>query len=196
MKITWIAAGLAVASVAACTQADQTRADSAAGALGDRIDSATTDLRREYSDAELAGLLNAVNDAEIEMGNMVASKATDPEVRAFAQQIARDHQALKRDVNALASKLNIRPIVPVADEDLPENHRRAMADLTAKPAGAEFDEAFVEHEIAVHREALDEVQDALNRNPNPDLRALLEQARTGLEAHLTQARNLERKFGA
>ncbi len=45
------------------------------------------------------------------------------------------------------------------------------------------------------QDALDEVEDALRRNRNQELRPLLEKARDGLRAHLTAAEELERKLG-
>jgi predicted outer membrane protein len=71
-----------------------------------------------------------------------------------------------------------------------------MRDLRAKAKGAEFDEAFLEHEIRMHRKMLDEVKDAIGRSQSADMRALLEKARDGIQGHLTTAEDLEKKFGA
>jgi hypothetical protein len=42
---------------------------------------------------------------------------------------------------------------------------------------------------------LDEVEDALQRNRNPEIRPLLEKVRDGIRAHLSRAEELEKKFG-
>jgi putative membrane protein len=184
----------------ACDRGDRETAmaemDSALDTAKARLDTAVGRLGREYSDAELTGFVNEFNDAEVEIGQLAASKATDAQVKAFASQIVRDHRALKADVNRTVQRLNITPTVPEDDEDLAEDHQAAMQDLRAKAKGAAFDEAFVEHEIRMHRKVLDEVKDAIGRSQSADMRTLLEQARDGLQAHLTKAEELEKKFGA
>ena len=166
-----------------------------AAAMAGRADSAARAGVREYTDAELLGFLNAANDGETEMGRMVEAKATDAQVKAFARRAAGEHQALKKEVDALAAKLNVTPAVPENDEDLVDDHRKAMADLNGKGRGKEFDEAYVEHEIAMHKKVIDEVEDALERSQNADMRALLQKALTGLRAHLQAAEAIEKKFG-
>jgi putative membrane protein len=184
----------------ACDRGDRETAmaemDSALDTAKARLDTAVGRLGREYSDAELTGFVNEFNDAEVEIGQLAASKATDAQVKAFASQIVRDHRALKADNNRTVQQLNITPTVPEDDEDLAEDHQAAMQDLRAKAKGAAFDEAFVEHEIRMHRKVLDEVKDAIGRSQSADMRTLLEQARDGLQAHLTKAEELEKKFGA
>ena len=188
------------ASLGACDRGDRETAmaeiDSALDTARARLDTAVGRLGREYSDAELTGFVNAFNDAEVEVGQLATSKATDAEVKAFASQIVRDHRALKADVNRTVQQLNLTPMVPEDDEDLAEDHQAGMRDLRAKAKGAEFDEAFVEHEIRMHRKVLDEVKDAIGRSQSADMRTLLETARDGIQAHLTRAEELEKKFGA
>jgi putative membrane protein len=184
----------------ACDRGDRETAmaemDSALDTARARFDTAVGRLGREYSDAELTGFVNAFNDAEVEVGQLATTRATDAEVKAFASQIVRDHRALKADVNRAVQQLNIAPTVPEDDENLAEDHQAGMRDLREKAKGGEFDEAFVEHEIRMHRKVLDEVKDAINRSQSVEMRTLLEKARDAIQAHLTKAEELEKKFGA
>jgi putative membrane protein len=195
---------LAIVATAAllggCDRGDRETAiaemDTALDTARARLDTAVGRLGREYSEAELTGFVNAFNDAEVEVGQLGTSMATDAQVKAFASQIVRDHRALKADVNRAAQQLNLTPTVPDDDENLAEDHQAGMRDLRAKAKGAEFDEAFLEHEIRMHRKVLDEVRDALGRTQSAELRTLLEKARDGIQGHLTRAEELEKKFGA
>jgi putative membrane protein len=192
---------IAVAALfGACDRGDRETAmaelDTAFDTARARIDTAVGRLGREYTDAELTGFLNAFNDAEIEVGHLAMSRATDPEVKRFASLVVREHQALKANVNRTAQQLNLNPMVPEDDEGLRKDHQDGLSNLRARAGGEEFDEAFVEHEIRMNRKVLDEVRDALNRTQDPQLRSLLERARTTLEEHLKQAEALEKKFGA
>jgi putative membrane protein len=191
----------AAAILGACDRGDRDTAmaeiDTAVDAARAQVDTAIGRLAsREYSDAELTGFINAFNDAEVEVGQLATSMATDAQVKAFAQRIVREHRALKTDVNRAAQQLNLTPAIPEDDEDLAEDHQAGMRDLRAKAKGAEFDEAFLEHEIRMHRKVLDEVRDAAGRSQSADMRALLEKARDGIQSHLTAAEELEKKFGA
>jgi putative membrane protein len=184
----------------ACDRGDRETAmadiDTALDTAKARMDTAVGRLGREYSDAELTGFINEFNDAEVEVGQLATTKATDAQVKAFASRIVRDHQALKAHVNRAAQQLNLTSTGPEDDEDLREDHEAGMRDRRAKAKGAEFDEAFVEHEIRMHRKVLDEVKDALGRTQSADMRTLLEKARDGIQGHLTTAEELEKKFGA
>jgi putative membrane protein len=189
-----------VAALSACDRGDRETAmaemDSVLDTARARLDTAVGRVGREYSDAELTGFVNAFNDAEVEVGQLATTKATDAEVKAFASQIVRDHRALKTDVNRTVQQLNITATVPEDDENLAEDHQAGMRDLRATAKGVEFDEAFLEHEIRMHRKVLDEVKDAIGRSQSVDMRTFLEKARDGLQAHLTRAEELEKKFGA
>lgn len=162
------------------------RMESAAGALGSR----------EYSDAEMLGLVRALDDTEIEIGRLGMSLATDPQVKSFATRIVREHRELKAATDSVAYQLELDPVLPEDDEDLIDDHRAAMRDLRTKAQGDEFDEAFLEHQIAMHRKLLDEVRLAAERSQDPTLRALLAKTRDGMAEHLSAAEGLEKRFGA
>jgi putative membrane protein len=182
--------------LSACDRADRGAVDTALGAAGDTIAAVAGRVAGpEYSNAELAGFVNAYNDAEIEIGQMAVTKATDPQVREFARRIVGEHRALRTEVTGSAQRLGLTPSMPAADEGLKSDHAEGMRDLTARTSGREFDEAFLEHEIKMHKKVLDEVEDALQRNRNPELRPVLEKARDGIRAHLKTAEELEKKFG-
>jgi putative membrane protein len=181
----------------ACDRADRAAVDTALATAGDTISAVAGRIGGpEYSSAELVGFVNAYNDAEIEIGEMAQTKATDPQVRDFARRIVGEHRALRTEVTNSAQRLNLAPTMPTDDENLRVDHQSGMRDLTARARGREFDEAFLEHEIKMHKKVLDEVEDALQRNRNPELRPLLEKARDGLRGHLRTAEELEKRFGA
>jgi putative membrane protein len=185
----------------ACNRGDRAGVDTAVsdttGAIAAGADTVAGRVAgREYTNAELVALINTYNDAEVEVGKMAQTKATDPQVRAFARRIVGEHQALKTEVTNTAKQGNITPAMPDDDEDLTKDHQDGMRDLNGKAKGKEFDEAFLEHEIKMHKKVLDEVDDALGRNRNQEIRTLLEHVRDGLRAQLTRAEELEKKFGA
>jgi putative membrane protein len=196
-----VTAALAALLAGACSPADRADVDTALAKANDAVASAVDSVAgrvggQEYTNAELVGFVNAYNDAEMEIGQLAQTKATDPQVRNFARRIVGGHRALKTEVTNAAQRLSIAPTMPAADENLPEDHQTGIRELNALAKGRDFDRAFVKHEIKMHRKVLDEVMDALQRNRNPEIRPVLEKARDGLRAHLTTAEELERKLGA
>ena len=194
-------AAIAGTLLSACSRDAGDKVDSgltkAVEAIGAATDSAAGRLAgAEYTNAQLSAFINTYNDAEIEMGQMAQTKATDPEVRTFAQSLVTEHRALKTEVTSTAQRLGVTPAVEADIENITERHQEAMRELGEKAAGKPFDEAFLEHEIRMHKAVLDEIEDSLGRNRNPELKALLEKARDGIKAHLTKAEELEKKVSA
>jgi putative membrane protein len=185
-----------IALMTACNRGDRAAVDTAFDAARDTVAVAAGRLAgAEYTNAELVGFVNTYNDAEIEIGQMAQTKATDPQVRDFARRIVEEHRALRTEVTSTAERLALTPTMPAADEGLTTDHAEGMRDLTARARGRAFDEAFLEHEIKMHKKVVDEVEDALQRNRNPEIQPLLEKARDGLRMHLRTAEELEKKFG-
>lgn len=185
----------------ACERGDGASVDTAltkaVEALGAATDSVASRLAsRAYSNAELAGFINTYNDAEIQMGELAQAKATESEVRTFAQQIVTEHRALRAEVTRAARSLDIDPAVAGDIENITERHQEGMRDLNDRAAGRGFDEAYLRHEIRMHRSVLEEIEDTLGRNRNPELRTLLEKVRDGVRAHLAKAEELEKKVTA
>jgi putative membrane protein len=196
-----VMAAIGAVVLGACNRTDRAEVDTALGKAGDVATAAVDTVAgrlggQEYSNAELVGFVNAYNDAEVEIGGLAQTKATDPQVRDFARRIVSEHRALKTEVTNAAQGLNLTPTMPTADENLPEDHQAGMRDLNALAKGRDFDRAFVKHEVKMHKKVLDEVEDALRRNRNQEIRPVLEKARDGIRMHLTTAEELERKLGA
>jgi putative membrane protein len=196
-----VTAAIGAVLLGACNRADRAEVDTALGKAGAVVAGAVDTVAgrlggQEYTNAELAGFVNAYNDAEVEIGQLAQTKATDTQVRDFARRIVSEHRALKTEVTNAAQRLSLTPTMPTADENLPEDHQAGMRDLNALAKGREFDRAFVKHEIKMHKKVLDEVEDALRGTRNADIRPVLEKARDGLRAHLTTAEELEKKLGA
>lgn len=195
-----VTAAVGVVLLGACNRADRAEVDTTVGRVGDAVATAVDTVAgrlggQEYTNAELVGFVNAYNDAEVEVGQLAQTKATDTQVRDFARRIVTEHRALKTEFTNAAQRLTLTPTMPTADENLPEDHQAGLRDLNALAKGRDFDRAFVKHEIKMHRKVVDEVEDALRRDRNQEIRPVLEKARDGLRAHLTTLEELERKLG-
>ncbi|HEY7569057.1 MAG TPA: DUF4142 domain-containing protein [Gemmatimonadaceae bacterium] len=152
---------------------------------GVHIDTAAgvTDMR-EYTEAELLGLIGLANDGTIELARLAQQRATSPEVKALVGKAIQGHTELDRGAKDLAATLNLTPTVPMADESLAENQRKWVEELNAKAPGKDWDKEYLEYEIARHETVLDEVNDALSREQPPEVKAFLETVKSHIEGHL------------
>jgi len=65
-----------------------------------------------------------------------------------------------------------------------------------KLKGAEFDKAYIDHEVAYHQQVLDAIDKVLVPNAkNEELKALIVKVRPAFEAHLQHAQQIQSKLG-
>jgi len=123
--------------------------------------------------------------AEAEAGKMAAEKASDPQVKAYGEQLQKDHSAANMKLAQLASTKGI-----TASETLEEDARTQLDDL-AKLSGAEFDRAFVERfGVTAHEKAIALFEREAKEGQDPDIRAFAEQTLATLRSHLQMAQQL------
>jgi putative membrane protein len=153
---------------------------------GMRVDTAAgiTDLTREYTEAELLGLIGLANEGTIELAKMAQTSAASPEVKTLAGKAVEGHSELDRKAKDLAAQLNLTPMVPTADESLAEKHRTWVEELNTKPKGKAWDADYLKYEIERHEIILDEVKYALSREQRPEMRAFLEEVKKHVEGHV------------
>ena len=201
-EIIAVAAALAVG---ACSRADRRAADSAIDTTTSRVAAAVDTAARRvesaagsvlkptgWTDARIVAFSTMSSDGEMRESQLAVRKATNPEVKAFARQLVTDHRALISETKALAAKLNVTP--DTADGDVRDAVKHAedeIKDLTDKPAGLDWDKAYIDNQIDDHKDVLDKLQDAAKNATSPELRAALEKATGKVQEHLTKAQNIK-----
>ena len=190
---TPFAALCAAALVAACSKGDSSGdsirvADSAAAANIAATQPAAP-AAPALTDPNIVALLDAANVADSAAGVIAASKGTSADVKSFGRDMARDHHALRKMGQDLATKLNVTPAMPAGDSSAAQ--ASAFRDsLNAMPKGAAWDQAYIGHEVAYHEAVLRTAQAGLAAAQNAELKALIEKAAPNVQAHLERARSL------
>ncbi len=64
---------------------------------------------RAITDAQIAAIVVTANQVDIDAGKLAASTATDPQVKAFGQQMVTDHTGVNKQAGALVTKLGVTP---------------------------------------------------------------------------------------
>lgn len=145
----------------------------------------------KVSDAEIAAIVVVANTVDAETGDLAVAQASNPAVKDFGQTMARDHRAVNEQASALVAKLGVTPQESEVSRKLRADGTAFQQELKAK-SGAEFDRAYVAHEVAYHQAVLDAVDKLLIPNAtNAELKQTLIGVRPAFEGHLRMARELE-----
>jgi putative membrane protein len=152
--------------------------------------SMTTDgaAMRPNADPHIVGIVANANQGEIDQGNAAASRATNSDVRAFAQMMVADHTTALGAVRDTSGRAGITPADNDTTAALQRTSRETITNL-ATYSGADFDRQYMQTQINLHQwllTALD--QHLIPLAANRDLRSLLETQRVSVAAHLEQAR--------
>jgi putative membrane protein len=150
--------------------------------------------QRALDDPTIVAIFDAANTADIETGSLASKRAGSKAVREYGAMIAHDHDAVRQLGRDLAKRLGVTP-TPPADDASAKAHAEAMATLRAKH-GADFDRAFLQHEIAFHQAVIDAVQSTLlPAIQNGELKALVIKVAPAFQAHMLAAQRLEKELG-
>ncbi len=142
---------------------------------------------------DASGVLSQIavaNQTEIQQGQAAATKATAPTVKQFASRLVKDHKANARQLQQLATKLNVT-IAESGAQPATESQSATMGELAGK-SGAEFDQAYLDAEIQAHERNVDKIRNQLLPVADqPEVRDFLQQTAAALEGHLASAKQLK-----
>lgn len=145
-------------------------------------------------DATIVAIFDEANTADIETSGLAAKRGASKDVRDLGKQFAHDHTAVRQQGRDLAKKLGVTPTPPKPDEGK-EAAEAALKDLESKH-GAEFDKAYLAHEVAYHQQVIDAINNTLlPAIQNADLKAFVQKIVPAFEGHLAAAKNLQQKLG-
>jgi putative membrane protein len=201
LKRVLILGGTTLACLAACSKGD-TAADSAGGSAAPAIaaDSTATSgtpnaAAGGMGDAQIAHVAVTANSADSAGGEMAKKSASAASVKEFGQMMITDHGALNKQAGDVATKASLTPADNPTSQSLKANHDQASQQL-ATMKGAAFDSAYIAHEVQMHQMLLDSLDGSwINAAQNADLKALLQQARGGVAAHLDRAKSIQSSLG-
>ena len=180
-------------ALAACTANEQKQASDTAAMTPTPSAAAATPAASgaaAVTDPQIAAIVVAANNADIEGGRLAASKSTNAKVKEFANRMITDHGGVNKAAAALVTKLGVTPEESPASRQQTESGERARQSLQGK-TGAEFDRAYIANEVTYHENLLGAIDKVLLPSAqNAELKGLLEQTRPAVVAHLKHAQEL------
>ena len=147
-------------------------------ALTGLLAGAITYAQGKPTDPQIAHIAYTAGVIDIEAAKQALAKSKNADVRAFAEQMVRDHEAVNKQALALVKKLGVTPEDNDTSKALNKQAAAKKAELD-KLTGAAFDKAYAANEVAYHvtvNGALEKV--LIPSSTNGELKNLLQ---TGLK---------------
>jgi putative membrane protein len=145
------------------------------------------------TDPQIAHIAYTAGAIDVDAAKQALAKTHNATIRAFAEQMQRDHEAVNAQALELCKALNVTP----EDNPTSQTLSKAAADTRARLAGlsgAAFDRAYIDNEVAFHKTVNDALKDTLIPSAsNARLKALLE---TGLKLFLGHQQHAEHTAAA
>jgi putative membrane protein len=118
--------------------------------------------------------------AEVALGKMAASKATDSQVKDFGNMMVMDHGKANAELMSIAKTKNIT--LPAA---LDAEHQ-AKSDSLSKLSGKDFDRGYVAVMVEGHKKTLALMQSEASNGKDADLKAFAAKTAPVVKHHLDE----------
>ena len=130
------------------------------------------------TDPQIANIAYTAGQLDIEAAKQTLEKSKNKDVRAFAEDMVRDHTAVNKQALDLVKKLKVTPEDNDTSKALTKQAAAKRAEL-AKLSGAAFDKAYITNEVAYHKTVDSALENTLIPSAsNAELKNLLQ---TGLK---------------
>jgi putative membrane protein len=124
--------------------------------------------------------------AEVNVGQMAANKASDPNIKQFGQRMVDDHGKANDELRQIAEKENLTlPTEPSKDE-------QTTADKLSRLQGSKFDAEYAREMVKDHQQDVALFEKEANSGTNPELKAFAQKTLPTLKEHLQLAKQLPR----
>lgn len=127
---------------------------------------------------------------EVKLGKLATEKGSNPDIKAFGQQMAEDHTKANDDLKTTAQKEGMT---------LPDDmnaKQQAMYDKLSKLSGAAFDRAYARDMVKDHTEDVKEFQKEAASGTNDAIKAFAARTLPVIQAHLDKIKSIEGNLGA
>jgi len=127
--------------------------------------------------------------AEVQAGKVAQQKASNAEVKKFAEHMVQEHSKSLEEGKQLASSKGVTP--PKG----PDRKHEDALDKLEKSQGDSFDRLYMRQMVKDHEDALKLVKKTAKDAKDPELKAAAEKMAPHIEEHLAQARKISDSLG-
>ena len=146
-----------------------------------------------WTDANIFALLDEANVGDSAAGALAATKGTSSALRDFGRRMARDHHTLRVQGEALAKRMKITAIPPAGDNLIADSQKN-LDNLNATAKGKDFDKAYIDSEVEVHKSVLELVTRAMEEAESTELKNLIQKAAPVIRDHRDLAQSIQKSL--
>jgi len=144
----------------------------------------------KLNDPEIAHIAYTAGVIDVTAAKQALNRSTNKEVRAFAENMLRDHETVNQLALDLVKKLKVTPEDNDTSRSLSKSAASKLIEL-GKLKGAEFDKAYVSNEVAYHKTVDDALESMLIPGAgNAELKSLLQTGLKIFQGHEQHAEHL------
>jgi putative membrane protein len=148
----------------------------------------------KLTDPQIAHIAYTAGQLDVAAAKQALAKSKNKEVRAFADDMVRDHTAVNKQALALVKKLKVTPEDNTTSQALTKQAEAKRAEL-AKLNGAAFDKAYVDNEVAYHKTVDGALETQLIPSAsNAELKGLLQTGLKIFQGHEQHAEMVDSKL--
>jgi len=122
--------------------------------------------------------------AEVELGQLASQRASDPQVKQFAERMVADHGKANDQLKQIASSKNV-----TLPTDVPAAEKRER-DRLAKLNGAQFDREYMSHMTSDHKKDTSLFRSAAKSAKDSEIKQFASTTLPTLEEHLQMAQSI------
>jgi putative membrane protein len=145
--------------------------------------SASSNANVSHSDKKFIEKAAEGGMAEVQLGQMAAQKASDPQVKQFAQRMVEDHSKANDKLKQVAASKNV-----TLPTEVPSSAKREEDKLN-KLSGDKFDKEYMNHMVSDHKKDVSEFRSA-TKSKDPDVQRFASETLPTIEQHLQMAQSI------
>jgi putative membrane protein len=146
------------------------------------------------TDPQIAHIAYTAGVIDINAAKQAIAKASNQDVKSFAQDMVRDHEAVNKQALDLVQKLKVTPEDNDTSKTLSKQATEKLAELD-KLKGAEYDKAYVANEVAYHKAVNGALETQLIPSAsNAELKSLLQTGLKIFQGHQQHAEQVAAKL--
>lgn len=127
--------------------------------------------------------------AEVELGRLAATHASNEQVKQFGRRMVDDHSRANNELQEIAAKEGFT--LPTTLDAKSQAEKAKLSNLTR----SEFDKAYMEDMVKDHRADIAAFKKEISSGTDPSLKAFASKTLPTLQDHLALAESTEKKVG-
>lgn len=170
-------------------QATSSNSGSDTAASGQHMDSGAKKMLKS-ADSTFAMKAAQGGLTEVKAGQLAVDKASNPDVKAFGQQMVDDHSKANDQLKSVAQEEGMTLPTDINAK------QQAMYDKLSKLSGADFDKAYVKSMVMDHQEDVKEFTKESTNGKDPKIKGFASQTLPVIQGHLDKIKGIQSKMGS